>query len=388
MEEKIKSISKYNIFYAKTILYTIGYLMWLFPYLMIRLQQYEENSSLVIKIWKYVGLAIAFIIIFTDFKAKFSTKRFIFGMAILLFIGINNGFLGGVGIWWQLCVFIFAAKRIDFKQFLKYVVVFQSMYYGGVIILSKLGLIANNIRYRDMHIRDGLGFAWSTWPVHGFLYIVSFYTILRNKRITLLEIIGLECINILLYFYTNTRSPFILITLYLLFLILNKHLSNNIVKNTFFKLMYVVSAPVVTFIMYWLSINYQKYASLDSALSGRILLGYNAINQYGIHLFGRKILFNTSWDIIGMKYLFVDSSFLQYLLRFGIISLFIFLIVTMSFQKRLLRTENTILIMSFLLVLVNGILDPEYIEPFYNVFLVMFAALFNSEGLNGLEETI
>ncbi|ABJ67661.1 polysaccharide polymerase [Pediococcus pentosaceus] len=385
MKEKIKDVPEHGS-YAKTYLYTVGYLVWLFPYLILRLQQYEGSTSPLIKVLKYIGIAIACLIIFTDFREKFPIKRLVLGVAILLFIFVNNGFLGGVGIWWELCVFIFAAKKINFRHFLKYVIIFQTVYYGGSIILSKLGIIANSVSYRYTHVRDALGFGWSTWPVHGFLYIVSFYTILRNKKITLFEVVGLELINILLYFYTNTRSPFILITVYLVFLVLIKLISINIVKNVFFKFFYLLSAPIVTFSMYWLSANYPKYYNLDDLLSGRISLGYSAISQFGIHLFGKKILFNSSRDVIGFNYLFVDSSFLQYLLRFGMISLIVFLVITVLFQKRLLKTGNTILIMSFLLVLLNGVLDPEYIEPFYNTFLIMFATLFNSDGLNGLED--
>lgn len=387
MKEKSNDVFKQD-FYAKTVLYTIGYLIWLFPYLIVRLQQYEEISSPLFKILKYVGLAIGCVIIFADFKVKFPVKQFIFGIVILIFIFLNNGFLGGVDIWWQLCIFIFAAKKINFKYFLKYVVIFQSLYYGGSILFSKLGFLTNTISYRDMHVRDNLGFAWSTWPVHGFLYIVSFYTILRNKRITLFEILSLELINMWLYFYTNTRSPFVLITIYLLCILLNKYMSISVIKYTFVRVIYLFSAPIVTFVTYWLSLNSTKYSNLDSMLSGRISLGYNAISQFGIHWFGKKILFNANRDVIGIKYSFVDSSFLQYLLRFGLISLIIFVAITMLFQKRLLETKNTVLIMAFFLVLSNGILDPEYIEPFYNTFLVMFAVLFNSEGMNGLERIV
>lgn len=159
----------------------------------------------------------------------------------------------------------------------------------------------------------------------------------------------------------------------------------DVMKLRIFRIVYLWIAPTLTIVIYWISKNYSTYAHLDSYLSGRIILGYSSLQKFGVHLLGQPIMFNTSRDTIGAKYLFVDSSFLQYMIRFGIVSLVILLVVTILFQKRLLETGNTILIVSFMLILVNGFLDPEYIEPFYNVFLVLFATLFNSEGLNGLE---
>ncbi|MEM1456266.1 polysaccharide polymerase [Pediococcus pentosaceus] len=383
--ENLKNYFKRNS-NVKTMLFTMGYIIWLFSYLIVRLQQFETSYSPIIKIAKYMGLAIAFLVICIDLKNYFSIKNFIIGILLLVFIFVNNGFLGGVSVWWQLCIFIFAAKRINFKFFLKAVLIFLCLYYGGTILLSQFGIIANNATYRATNVRDSLGFGWSTWPVHGFLYIVSIYSILRNKNIRIIEIILLEFINMYLYMYTNTRSPMILITLYLCFIVMYKYMRIDIMKIKFFRIAYLWIAPILTLIIYWISKNYSTYAHWDSFLSGRLLLGFSSLQQFGVHLFGQPILFNTNRDVIGTKYLFVDSSFLQYMIRFGIVSLVILLVITILFQKRLLKTGNTILMVSFTLVLVNGFLDPEYIEPYYNVFLILFAALFNSEGLNGLED--
>lgn len=375
---------KWSNYSVKTIFFSIGYIMWLSSYLIIRLQQFSNAPGLVIKSLKFGGLIVAFFIILMDLKVKLEIKRFLLGVVTLVFIALNNGYIAGVTIWLGVALFIFAAKNINFRLFLKIVLVFLCIFYGSSILLAKFGFILNSVTYRDVFVRDNLGFVWATWPVHAFLYIVAFYTILRDKKINIIEILILGIINLELYYYTNTRSPFILITVFLMFICINKYVHFDLVYNRIFKGMYLLSTPILAFVIYWFSKNYPNYSQFDKLFSGRISLGYESLELFGIHRFGKKIFFNTSTGVIGQKYLYVDSAFLQYLLRFGLVSLIIFLIYTIMFQYRVLKSENTVMCAAVFLVIVNGFLDPELIEPFYNVFMIMYAALFHRNGLNGL----
>ncbi|MBW4798220.1 polysaccharide polymerase, partial [Pediococcus acidilactici] len=327
---------------TKTVFFSIGYIMWLSSYLITRLQQFSNVSDIVIKPLKFGGLIIAFFIILMDLKIKLEVRRFLLGVLTLAFIALNNGYVAGVTIWIGVAIFIFAAKNINFRLFLKIVLVFLCVFYGSSVLLAKFGFILNSVSYRDVFVRDNLGFVWATWPVHAFLYIVAFYAILRGKKINIAEILVLGMINLGLYYYTNTRSPFILITIFLIFVYLNKYVHFNIVHNRVFRGIFLLLTPVLTLVIYWFSKNYPKYYQFDKLFSGRISYGYESLELFGIHKIGKKIFFNTSTNVIGQKYFYVDSAFLQYLLRFGLISLIIFLVYTIMFQYRVLKTENTI----------------------------------------------
>ena len=85
----------------------------------------------------------------------------------------------------------------------------------------------------------------------------------------------------------------------------------------------VVFASTVTYLSYKFSWSNPFLVSINKLITGRLALGRNAFDTFGVHLFGtRNVQFIGSGgkteSVIGYNY--VDSSYVQMLFTYGIVS--------------------------------------------------------------------
>lgn len=368
---------EYNSGYriSKTQLFTVGYCVWLFSQLIIRTEfsSYFPHAILLACRFSGLGLAVASEILFL--KKDGLSYRLIVAYLLAAFIVVNNYLLAGGYYYFDISCLILTSRGVDYKKFLKSILIYLSYFYVAVIVSAEIGLIDNVVTYRELGARHNLGFGWSTWPVHAYFYILSGYLMLRNTKVKIGELVAFEILNIWFYYQTGTRSPFFLMSVLLLLVGLINYFKINLTKLKVFKVVFFSAIPVLTGIIYYLSINAPRYPTLNTMLSGRLNLGYAALNNYGISLLGRHVTLSSQRDIIGQSYGYLDSSFLQYLVKYGLISFFIFVGVMVLLQSQMMTSGNSAGCLAFLFLIMNGFLDPQFIEPFYNFYMVFIGGL-------------
>ena len=71
-------------------------------------------------------------------------------------------------------------------------------------------------------MRYSLGFAWASYAPNLFLFVSMQYMLLRRNKITWLEIIAIELINIFIFLQTDTKMSFLVLTLLVCVMALNR----------------------------------------------------------------------------------------------------------------------------------------------------------------------
>lgn len=366
-------------------IYVTGYCVWLIGFLITRLQLNEYLPNVLNTSMRMMGLVIVGSSIF--FATKIKIKNLIIGIAILAFFLVNNGILAGNKTFIEFCILVFFAQVVNTKLLLKVSLLTTGLFYSTVIFLGYNNIIPNTIVYSDGRIRNNLGFIWSTWPVQGFFYFVVGYIFVKNKNVKNYELLIFEIINIFLYSVTKTKSPYYLITFLLLTVLVLKYLNIYIVKQKIVKIIFLFGTIYQFILIYFLSKNVYLFPEIDKLVTGRLTLAYNAINRFGISLFGRKIQLvastNTNFGL-GSQYNYIDSSYIQYLVLYGIISTLIFGACLIYLQVYIIKSKNFIKVIAFYFILLNGMFDPQLIDVSYNYFLILLGPVL----FNGISSTM
>jgi hypothetical protein len=109
--------------------------------------------------------------------------------------------------------------------------------------------------------------------------------------------------------------------------------------------------------------------AINTLVNRRWQLQKNAIDTYGITLFGNNIQWEQSWAW-GTEYLYVDSAFLKYTLMNGLGFMFIFVIYLIKIMKKLCDINNKYYLSVFILIVIYGIFNPQLLYLEYNPFLL------------------
>lgn len=132
----------------------------------------------------------------------------------------------------------------------------------------------------------------------------------------------------------------------------------------------LVSMPVLSALIYILSNSYQQdnefLATINETITGRLELGKKGLDDYGISLFGQDV------PMVGFggattleeEYFFIDSSYLNILLRYGIMFLVMVFIIYGVICYR--YKKDTVLMLSVVLLAISCFIDHHMMEAAYN----------------------
>ena len=117
------------------------------------------------------------------------------------------------------------------------------------------------------------------------------------------------------------------------------------------------------------------WAKINTLLSGRLRLGNSAIKQYGFTFWGQKIewisqsIISVSSEIKGYNY--VDCSYLQIALQYGIITLSLILFLCSFLMIKAFRRKQYYLCWILAAILIHSMVEPRLLHSWYNPFLLL-----------------
>lgn len=279
-------------------------------------------------------------------------------------------------------LFMIVGSNVDFNVILKPFLGFSSLILIGTIILNKLGKIPDYyIVGSSQRIRSALGFSYYSFAAQITFYFISAYLVYRNKRITYIEITLLAILNIYVYYYTNTRNPFILTSFFLIYCLCKKIFHfDGIIYTSLGK--YIVSFifPLCFIILCWITFKLPPsiFERLNTALSGRLVLNINGLQMWGVHLWGQKINFYTidSFGRAYSNYNYVDSAYFQNLIiNGGVFFSIIMLFFTLLCLKVVERKKDTLAV-ALSIIAMHAMFDPQLIWPWFSPFFLLIGSLF------------
>lgn len=365
----------------KKYLFWLAYIMYLAELLFFPSMIGEINFLKIgFAIVRNISYALICLKILVDFFfGGYSKKEILINIIGTFFLLILAKITGNksILIYW---IFIVAAHDIELEKIIRVAIGVHLCCMVAIIGCSVFGIIEDRIYMQGVdRARAGLGYQYTTDSSNYFFHIILMYIYLKREKISWESIGILGICNLIFFRLTDTKSAFIWGGLALGAALLLKTFAGLKKTNRIYNWGVVLSVPTLACIMISLSFNFNKQVGwmvkLNNVINGRLELGYNAYKTYGVHLLGQNIQWVGGNSVfLGTQefYNYVDSSYVQILLNYGIIFFLIicilFIVLTMKARKK-----NDIYLMLILTVLaLHSALDPQLLWMAYNPFIMCY----------------
>ena len=265
--------------------------------------------------------------------------------------------------------------NVDMKVVLRNYVVVAGILVVGVFLLSLIGMIPNLQYNRAGVIRNSFGFIYPTdFASHCFYLFLAISYLLKDKFIWTRSLFGV-LLSAFIIKYCDARLNALSILLATVIFIYFYYSNGKKIK-IFALLPYsaVVFASVVTYFSYKFSWSNPFLVSINKLITGRLALGRNAFDTFGVHLFGtRNVQFIGSGgkteSVIGYNY--VDSSYVQMLFTYGIVPVVLLLIIYVVASRKQYKDGQYLFVAILSLIAFNCMIEAFWFVPTYNIFMFL-----------------
>ncbi|MDO4774899.1 MAG: hypothetical protein Q4A10_03715 [Aerococcaceae bacterium] len=285
-----------------------------------------------------------------------------------------------------LCLFVYSSRNVDFGKIIEIsfftllscMLLIQVLYAGGLLRGG------DDIR-PDGAIRYALGYRFVTFAANYYFHLVVMLLFTKKNELSLWVLVLLMLGNIYFFAMTDTKSAFAFTCLAILWGMVAKFVPNNNVKMRTLLNRYVVSFGVVLSLVSVLvySLGIPGMDKFNRLLTDRLSLAEQAIEVFGFSLLGQPV----EWIFYGdgpklvqgniiTSYLYVDSSFVNMAINYGILPLLLILFGYYCVaHKKFIATDRYFTI-ALTLIALHSVFDPQFLEIQYNPFLLALGALF------------
>jgi len=281
-------------------------------------------------------------------------------------------------------LFVISINNVNFRKVLILWTVSIVLLMISIYGLLKLGIIENTLRVQlGGRFRFSQGYQYVSLGANYLFHLTLVYLYLRKSKIRLSEILMLGILNYYFYVNTDTKSAFFLsiLALLLVYIFKNKVVSQKIL-NAIGKITLTAGILIPIILTYFYNANSKFFQILNAALTGRLSLGHKTLSLYGVHMFGQRI----DWELqqratsVFDNYLYVDSSFVNILLHYGVILL---VVIWYSFyQLNKGGYFNAIEMLVFIVLILHSMFDPQFFELMYNPLLLLMGISWSKYGYN------
>lgn len=152
-----------------------------------------------------------------------------------------------------------------------------------------------------------------------------------------------------------------------------------VVWENAWKVIGTLAMPCMALLMSLLTYLYKESRTIlvwiDEFITGRLHVGYESIEKYGLSLFGKDVVMignGVGKSTTSGEYNFVDCSYLYNALLYGII---LAVVVVFAYTLIALRNKNNLYIQYVVAVIaINAAIAHHLLDPAYNIFTIAIMA--------------
>jgi len=314
--------------------------------------------------------------IFKEFKVK--ECYLIIIITVFLIVITKNTGNKSILIYW---FFIIAAHDIKLELIVRIALLVHLFCMSIIITSSLMDILQDRIYTRNMNeTRYSIGYQYTTDSSNYFLHMILMYIYIKKDKISWEAIGFLGICNLLLFKITDTRSVFFTVTITLLIVSLLKIFKFLRMNNRLYKTVSTVCVPILSSIILYLTFSFnseiQWMNDLNKKINTRLQLGNDAYKTYGLHLLGQNIQWiggANEYDAIKKSYNYVDSSYVQIILNFGVLFFILLCIGFIILGRKAAKNNDIYLCLILIIISVHSVLDPQLIWMAFNPFILCYS---------------
>ncbi len=272
---------------------------------------------------------------------------------------------------------------IDVDVILRTYVIVSGGIVLGIFLLSLSGVVPNlqfaQIRSSGLVIRNSFGFIYPTdFASHCFYLFIAWGYLLRKKYIYLRVFAGVSLSVFIIKFCDARLNSLSILAATIIFIIMYVTKEEKLKIYSILPYFAAIFSGLMFYLSYFFTWSSSFFVKLNELFSMRLFFGKNALDTYGLHLFGTNeakfIGYGGSTETV-FSYNYVDSSYIQMLFYYGGASV-VLLVVIYVLASRIVYKQGLFLFLALLsLITVNCMIEAFWIRPSYNIF--MFALFAN-----------
>lgn len=340
------------------------------------------DIQMIVKLMKYIACAMFCLkIVLTPKYGRKDIYCIAAGLLIVLlaFAGSRNK---GIIL---MCIPFIASYKISSRSLIKLWMILQCSFMLLFVLGSRIGLFLDYVPASKDRIRHFLGYGWTTTAPILFLFVTFCYIYLKNGKLKLWDTLLLLAVNTYFYVMTNTRFSFLVAVASILvfglfsgFIERGRLISKN--KNISLGIPFLC-AFFSCGIHALYNENSEFWRNMNDLLSQRLWLGHDAIEKYGYTLFGQPIewIGYSFWSKEPKFYNYVDCSYLQLVLEYGIILLVLILILYGSLLVFAWERKQYCLYWIVIFILLFSITEPRLLNLSFNPFILLAMTEWSSD---------
>ena len=265
--------------------------------------------------------------------------------------------------------------NVDMKVVLRNYVIVAGILVVGVFLLSLVGMVPNLQYNRAGIIRNSFGFIYPTdFASHCFYLFLAISYLLKDKFIWTRSLFGVLLSAFIIKYCDARLNALSILLATVIFIYFYYSKEKKLKIFALFPYSAVVFASIVTYLSYKFSWSNPFLVSVNKLITGRLALGRNAFDTFGVHLFGtRNVQFIGSGgkteSVIGYNY--VDSSYVQMLFTYGIVPVVLLIIIYVVASRKQYKDGQYLLVAILSLIAFNCMIEAFWFVPTYNIFMFL-----------------
>lgn len=280
-------------------------------------------------------------------------------------------------------LFIFTAGNIRHEKIIK--VTLNINIVMMLFILSSYGLGVLGKDYllnSDGTQRWYLGYTYTSFSGNYFFHMILMYVYLKKDKIRSIVLGIILLSNYALFVLTDTKAIYGEIIILVIAVYMSRFIKKPLKDIPLYNAVVKYGMPFLAALTILLTINYNAsneiFYMADQFLAGRITLGNVAYHQYGITIFGQAVQWITGKS--GREsgtYLFVDCSYLNIALSYGLITLVLICVGFVRLGKKAVENNQIYLSIALVFLALHSATDPQLLDLAYDPFLLMLGVYIN-----------
>lgn len=353
-------------------------------------------NSIVTFLLRYVAIffsLIAFVLSIQKYKKADSIYIFL-SLFLVLIVGYMSEDL--VTLWLSYVVII-GARDVSFKHIVKVHLFSMSFFCLTNMLAYEMGWTDNasfNIEqeresvFGDVVERKRYGYLAGTDYANHVIFILIDYWLLKEGRFNILEYFVYAFFGYFIFVNCDARLATVCIFSILCFSPIANFLRMQ--KDSFCLLirwLLVLSIPLFAVGSLYTTFAYDEanidWVLLDTFLSGRLTLSQDALQKYGIPWFGQFfVLYGTGNEDISNSYDYVDSSYVQYYLRWGWILTSFIIYAFFKIGKQAMKRNDVSFLLSLFLAGMVGVFCQFLFHLGYCIMILALCASHYDQNIN------
>ena len=256
---------------------------------------YSERLDTVLSVLSVLALGISMI-------RKRYPKKILAGYVIIGLLALYSVFVTGNYGFLITIILGMAMYQVEFDHVIRHLLHYETIFFTAHTCYSIIGWILWKIPYwQDVYGVDrcSFGFVHPNMFAMYVFHLILMWVWLNDQKIKNKHIIGIAAIASVVYFFTKTRTSFLITIILCLLLILTRTEKKEVKKLLATGAKYIM--PLMSVVTIGLSITYRNGNFLskiaDQLLNARIRLGGYAFENYGMTLFGQDLTgMEVTWD--------------------------------------------------------------------------------------------